>query len=125
MVFRSPTILQAGANAIRHVSWWADNVEYPYPDDDEGLTRDVKMALANIRVIEKAFGRFGGPWNRPPSWDILVTMNTHDAGPVREEYENVERDVIGAGLSIANEHSQESGQKLLSVVGSVPPVTKM
>lgn len=113
------TILQAGGNAIRHVSSWADNLTFPYPQDDTNLSNDAKRALANIRVIEKAFGSFGGPWNRPPSWDILFTMNAGEDFKPEENYDNFEQAIVIAALNMAQEHSQEALAELKAAVDSI------
>jgi hypothetical protein len=113
------TLLQAGGNAIRHVSWWADNLTFPYPEDDTCLNNDERKALANIRVIEKAFGRFGGPWNRPPSWDIVFTMNFAEDGKTEENYDNFERAIVVAALAMAEEHSAEAVAKLKAAVDAI------
>lgn len=113
------TLLQAGGNAIRHVSSWADSLPFPYPDEDTGLEHDQKKALANIRVIEQAFGSFGGPWNRAPSWSILFAMNFGDNGSPDENYDNFEGAIIAAALEIAREHSAESATKLSEAIALV------
>lgn len=118
---RLTTLLQAGGNAIRHVSWWADNLKFPYPEDDTGLTNEEKRALANIRVIEKAFGSFGGPWNRPPTWDVLFWMNAGSDWKPEENYDNFEAAIVDAALQIAEQHSPESAAKLRAAIDAIGP----
>jgi hypothetical protein len=113
------SILQAGGNAIRHVSWWADNLTFPYAEDDTGLSNDERKALANIRVIEKAFGSFGGPWNRPPSWDILFTMNAGENWTPEADYDKFERAIILTGRDMARDHSSEALAQLQAAVDSI------
>lgn len=113
------TLIQAGANAIRHVSWWADNLAFPYPENDTSLRNDERKALANIRVLEKAFGTFGGPPNRPPSWDILFTMNVGEDGKTEENYDNFERAIVVAALHMAQQHSQEAVTRLKAAVETI------
>lgn len=118
---RLTTLLQAGGNAIRHVSWWADNLKFPYPEDDAGLTNDGKKALANIRVIEKAFGSFGGPWNRPPTWDILFWMNAGSDSKPDDNYDNFEAAIVDAALEMAEEHSPGSATTLRAAINAIGP----
>lgn len=109
-------LLLAGGNAIRHASWWAENVPFPYPKDDAALKEPVKTPLASIRVIEKAFGSFGGPIITPPSWDIIFRMNAGDDFSPGEKYDDYERAIVLTALDMAKANSKEAAAKLKAAV---------
>jgi hypothetical protein len=108
---RLTTLWQAGGNAIRHASSWAD-LPFPYPSvDDESLDKYERQALTNIQIIESAFGSLHAPTIRAPSWSILHFMNYAD-GETAENYDNYEVAIIDAALAMTKAHSSEATSQL-------------
>lgn len=102
---RLTTLLQAGANAIRHVSEWDDDemLTFPYEAATIAKGSNADRARRNIRIFQRAFGKgVHEPIREMQSWAILCTMDglygTH--GP---DYTRVEAAVIAAARDIASE----------------------
>jgi hypothetical protein len=77
------TLLQAGANAIRHVSEWDDDNTLAFPYDPSKIAKgsDAERAWRNIHVFQRAFGV--GKHERIPR-DAVLAHRLHHGRFVRD-----------------------------------------
>lgn len=100
------TLLRAGTNTIRHVYDWDDRTELqrlPYPSITEvGTDRELKMALQNIAILQRAFGIGQHELIRgSQAFRVLISVDGQLGGSPGPDYKRFEAAVIDAARAIA------------------------
>jgi hypothetical protein len=100
------TLLRAGTNTIRHVYDWDDRPELqrlPYPQITEvGTDRELKMALQNIAILQRAFGIGHYELIRgSQAFRVLVSVDGQLGSNPGPDYNRFEAAVIDAARAIA------------------------